>query len=304
MESDSQNTKKKKKILVVSASPRKTGLGTQLIQQVMSIIERQVDVDVDYLFLSDMEVITCQGCYGCLRKHEEKCPLRDDLDELRPLFWEADGFIVSSPTYDLSASSSWQSFAERAFSWLHRPLFFGKPVIVMSNAEIYGMEYVTAHLKEMTETMGMHVTGEIGVAGPGFFSDGKYNKKYRAKMIKKMEKAVSGFLDIFETAKKPEPTFEDLIRFNRWRFKTKLVHKKKMPHDYEYWKNNGWFESDYYYPSNVSKVKVFIAERLVRIVLGIYIRKGLVPPLEDDASPQADVTKNLQSEPQVLTFTP
>jgi multimeric flavodoxin WrbA len=302
MESDSQKTKKK--ILVVSASPRKTGLGMKLVEQVMSIIERQVDVNVDYLFLSDMEVISCQGCYGCLRKHEEKCPLRDDLDELRPLFHSADGFIIASPVYDIAASSYWQSFSERAFSWIHRPPFFGKPVIIMANAEIAGGETVTGQIEHTVETMGMHVSGKIGVAGPGFFADGKYNKKYRAKIIKKMEKAVSVFLDVFEAEEKPEPTFADLLRFNRWKNKTKLFHWKKMPEDHAFWRRQGWYEADYFYPSNVSPLKVFIARNLVKVVVQIFIRKGLIPPLEVEPTQQSDSNKNLDSEAQVLTFTP
>ncbi|MCP4006557.1 MAG: flavodoxin family protein, partial [bacterium] len=158
-----------KKILVVLGSPRKNGTGRKIVETLVSVIEKQanVPVAVEYLFLNARQIDHCRGCYLCLREHEDNCPLKKDESlELKELFRGSDGFIFISPAYGLAVSSAMKLWIERVFSWLHRPFLFGRPVIVLSNAEVYGMEIVANYLGEMLETMGMHVTGKISVASP------------------------------------------------------------------------------------------------------------------------------------------
>ncbi len=272
---ENDDRKDRKKILVALGSPRKNGTGVKIVKTLVSLIEERakVPVDVEYLFLTAKQIDHCRGCYLCLREHEDNCPLKKDESlELKELFRGSDGFIFISPAYGLAVSSGVKLWLERVFSWLHRPFLFGRPVIVLSNAEVYGMEKVVDYLSEMLETMGMHVTGKISVASPAFVN----TEEYKAGVVTEMEKAASAFLHILETGEKPQPGLRDIIRFNRWKTKTKLLHKDLMPYDYEYWDKQGWFEADYFYPTTVPLIKKVLATTLVKIVVARMRRKRII----------------------------
>lgn len=36
------------------------------------------DVEFEYLFLKDVNLGLCKGCYTCMLRGEERCPLKDD----------------------------------------------------------------------------------------------------------------------------------------------------------------------------------------------------------------------------------
>ncbi len=83
------------KILAICGSPRKGNTYKVL----NSINENYPDIDYKILMLKDLNFELCKGCYSCVVRGEEKCPIKDDRDMIIGEMLEADGIIFASTTY-------------------------------------------------------------------------------------------------------------------------------------------------------------------------------------------------------------
>ena len=62
------------KILAICGSPRKGNTYSAL----NTIKENFPDIDFEILMLKDLHFELCKGCYACILRGEDKCPIRDD----------------------------------------------------------------------------------------------------------------------------------------------------------------------------------------------------------------------------------
>lgn len=62
------------KLLAICGSPRKGGTYKIL----NSMKDKFPDVDYEIISLKDMELKDCYGCYTCINRGPEHCPLKDD----------------------------------------------------------------------------------------------------------------------------------------------------------------------------------------------------------------------------------
>jgi len=74
--------------------------------------------------LRDIHFEICKGCYGCVVRGEQKCPLKDDRDMIIEEMTNADGVIFASPTYSHMVSAIMKNFFDRFGFLAHRPRFF------------------------------------------------------------------------------------------------------------------------------------------------------------------------------------
>ncbi|WP_419662153.1 NADPH-dependent FMN reductase [Desulfosarcina variabilis str. Montpellier] len=88
-----------KNILVISGSPHPAGNTVKITQRVEEQMAEMGDVHFEYLVLKKLNLNYCQGCLVCMKKGEEKCPLKDDSILLRDKMLAADGIIFISPVY-------------------------------------------------------------------------------------------------------------------------------------------------------------------------------------------------------------
>jgi len=119
------------KILAICGSPRKGNTYAVL----KSIQENYPDIDVKLLKLSEMNFEFCKGCYVCVKKGEDKCPVRDERDLIIREMMEADGLIMASPVYSHMVSATLKNFFDRFGFYAHRPQFFKKfamPIVTCS----------------------------------------------------------------------------------------------------------------------------------------------------------------------------
>ncbi len=78
------------------------------------------------IVLPEYQIGFCQGCMRCMA--EGRCPLPDDLELLRQRLHEADGIILSSPTYGAAPSAMMKNFLDRMglFEYFSAYAFGGK----------------------------------------------------------------------------------------------------------------------------------------------------------------------------------
>lgn len=69
----------KTKILVIMGSLRKANT-YRTVQKIEQLHKKIADCEYEYVFLKDINLGLCKGCFSCISKGEEHCPLKDDRE--------------------------------------------------------------------------------------------------------------------------------------------------------------------------------------------------------------------------------
>ena len=250
------------KVLIVYGSPRK-GEG----YKGASIIEQQIlthsDVEVEHLWLRDMDIKDCRGCHLCIFKGESHCPLKDETPLLQQKMMEADGVIFTTPVYSLQVSALLKRPIDHLSYLWHRPRFFGKYAMGLASGGGQFKETLD-YIKLNTSMWGFtYVTG-VGVAHPEALQP-----KKQVEQETSLRKAAEKFYSAVLSQKQPSPKLYDLIRFRVWRINAGCL-TDSNPTDNAYWKEMGWFDQPYY-----TKQPVFFLKRIAADVMEKIIHRFL-----------------------------
>ena len=131
------------KVLAIIGSPRK-GHSYQVTQQIERRLKQNGDVRFEYVFLSQMNLQACRGCYVCQSLGEQYCPLEDDRADLVKRMRQADGTIFVSPAYTGNVSGLMKNLMDRLAYTAHRPAFLGKPAMLVATASSYTKDTLKA----------------------------------------------------------------------------------------------------------------------------------------------------------------
>ena len=118
-----------KKILIISASPRKGGNSDILCDRFMQGAEEAGNT-VEKVFLRDLKIGYCMACYGC--RGTKKCVQKDDMQEVYPLLDEAGMIVLASPVYYHSFSGQLQCAINRIYA-LDKPKRLKKAALILSS---------------------------------------------------------------------------------------------------------------------------------------------------------------------------
>ncbi|NMB55618.1 MAG: flavodoxin family protein [Leptolinea sp.] len=246
------------KILVVLGSPRKGESywgATRLEKQ----LKTHPNVDVEYLWLRDLNLKDCLGCHACIFNGESHCPLKDDTPLLQQKMLEADGVIFTSPVYALQISALLKKpFDHFAYLW-HRPRFFGKYAMALASGG--------GQFKETLDYIKLNVTnwGFTFVAGIGIAHHEALQPGRQAKQELDLQKTAEKFYAAVKSQKHPSPGLYELIRFRVWRINAKYL-KESNPTDNAYWNEKGWFDAAYYVERPISFLKIIAADVMERVI--------------------------------------
>lgn len=102
-------------IFVINGSPRKNfntaAMFNSFIDGVKSVNE---NINVNVINLYDLNYSGCKSCFGCkLAKTYGTCIIKDDLHDLLPRMYQADGIVFASPIYFGDMSGQMKCFLER-----------------------------------------------------------------------------------------------------------------------------------------------------------------------------------------------
>lgn len=104
------------KVLMLNGSPRKGGNTSLALEEMRKIFEAE-GVETTIVQVGNMDV---RGCIACDRCAETgKCAFDDVVNELAPVFEEADGLVVASPVYYASANATLVATLHRLFYSTH-----------------------------------------------------------------------------------------------------------------------------------------------------------------------------------------
>ena len=207
------------------------------------------DIEYEIVRLSDYNLQTCKGCKLCMDKGEEHCPLKDDRDLLIQKMIESDGVIFSSPVYAFQVSASMKNFLDRLAFYFHRPYFFGKTFTSIVAQGTYGGKNTVNYLNFVGNGLGFNV-----VKGSYIVSLEPLTEKGQKKIEKSIDKLSKKFYSKLITKKQPSPSLFKLMVFRMSRTGIKGMLDENY-RDYNFYRENGWFETNYYYPVKLNIVK-------------------------------------------------
>lgn len=233
------------KILAISGSHRK-GNSYSVLNKIQ---EHYPLIDYELLMLKDSNIEECRGCYSCIRRGEQYCPLKDDRDMIIQKMMEADGVIFQSPVYVNMISSLMKKFMERVSYFSHRPRFYGKPAMVMAVCGGFGADEANEYMEGIFSSFGFDIVAhpELRISAKSE-TENTFNQQLTNQAIDKLISAV-------ESGKPPNPTMTQLVMF----YIFKMLSESRSDYfvaDYEFYK-----DKTEYPMGKVSSFRKMIAKR-------------------------------------------
>ncbi|MBP5429594.1 MAG: flavodoxin family protein [Elusimicrobiaceae bacterium] len=99
-----------KKVLIISASPRKGGNSDVLCDQFLHGAE-EAGNNVEKIFLRDHKINYCLGCGVCNDTHH--CVQKDDMKKILDKMVEADVIVLATPVYFYTMDGQLKTFIDR-----------------------------------------------------------------------------------------------------------------------------------------------------------------------------------------------
>ncbi len=244
----SQNQKKMMKATAFLGSARK-GHTYRATEKILQQLQEMDKIDTEIVFLSDYNLQICKGCKTCLDKGEELCQFQDDRDKLIEKMNQSDGIIFATPNYSFQVSAIMKVFLDRLGYFFHRPHFFGKTYTNVVAQGIYGGKKIVKYLDFIGSGLGFNV-----VKGTCITTREPLTENAEKKIEKIINKQAKKFYKKMISKAYPAPSLFKimLFRFSRSSMKKALDESYR---DYNYYKDKGWFTSDYYYPVKLNPFK-------------------------------------------------
>jgi len=221
----------------------------EAVSEFLGMLEALGGVSTEIVSLADYHIDTCRGCKNCFERGEEFCPLSDDRDVLIDKITGSDGVVFASPNYSFQVSGLMKVFLDRLGYLFHRPRFHGKAFTSIVVQGIFGGGKIVKYLDFVGNGLGFCV-----VKGSCSTAFEPMTDKERTKRNKALAKQAARFHAQLAKPAGQAPGLIHLLMFRAAR--TSMgVELDERSRDYQYYQDNGWFESDYYYPTHLGLFK-------------------------------------------------
>lgn len=165
-----------KKILGICGSPRRKSGSEYILDAAMERVSSIEGIQTETILLSGKTFSWCIHCDKCLRDNSTSCSFyKDDLTELYDRFYNADGYFVVSPVYEMNITAPLVAYLNRfrpAYNILkENPAHFSSKVgaaAVVGGTRNGGQEFAVSAIHNFYNTMGiMIVNGGMGAYSGG-----------------------------------------------------------------------------------------------------------------------------------------
>ncbi len=208
------------------------------------------EVEYEIVALSHHRLGTCRGCLLCFEKGEEFCPLNDDdRNLLIEKIMSSDGIVMATPNYSFQVSAITKIFLDRLGFAFHRPRFFGKTFTSIVAQGIMGGGKIVKYLDFVGYGLGFNI-----VKGCCVTACQPMTGNEKRKIDKALAEHSKRFYKRLMKPAYPVPTLLKLWGFRMGRTSIRLM-LDDSNRDYTYYKEKGWFQSDYYYPTRLGALR-------------------------------------------------
>jgi multimeric flavodoxin WrbA len=248
--------KSMKSVTAFVGSPRKNGVTHRATRRLLDDLEAFGDVRGEIVFLSECDLRLCRGCKACFLRGEELCPLHDDRDALIDRMTRSDGIVLATPTYSFHVSGILKVFLDRLGFAFHRPRFHGRTFTSVVVEGLYGGGAVVKYLDFVGGALGFNVVKGSRIVcrkNPNTALEPMIEQERRA-----MERALASqsrrFHERLSGPALPSPSMLQLLAFRMARTSIRLEQPEEW-RDHAYYRDHGWFESDYFHPTKLGPLK-------------------------------------------------
>ncbi len=238
-----------KTVTALVGSPRKRGATYTATCQFLDSLQSFGDVQAETVFLSECNIRVCRGCKNCFGRGEEHCPLKDDRDLLVEKMMASDGVVFAAPNYSFQVSAVMKTYLDRLGYVFHRPRFHGKtftPIVVQGH---FGGDKVVKYLEFVGGGLGFNV-----VKGSCITALDPMVEKERRKMVETLDRQSRRFHEQLLKPAHATPSLYQLLVFRMSRTTVRLV-VGDDDRDHTYYRDRGWLDSDYFYPTRLGPFK-------------------------------------------------
>ena len=253
-----------KTITAFIGSARRRGSTCAATRQFLDNLQSLGDIQFEIVFLSDYNLSLCRGCKTCFLRGEEHCPLKDDRDILIEKMMISDGVVFASPNYSFQVSAIMKTLLDRLGFVFHRPRFHGKTFTSIVVQGIHGGSKIVKYLDFVGSGLGFNV-----VKGNCITALEPMAEKDRLKMTK----SIAGHaLRFHEQLLKPPYSAPSIFRLMVFRMGRTSIRQMlgNDNRDHTYYREHGWFESDYYYPIRLGLLKTTLGAAFDLIAARIF----------------------------------
>ncbi len=237
-----------KKVTAFVGSARKKNT-YRAVEQYLDNLKDLGGIETEIIALHDYKLEICRGCQQCFAKGEAFCPLKDDRDVLFDKIKASDGVIFATPNYSWDMSGMMKVFLDRFGFACHRPRYFGKAFTSIVVQAVGRGEKIIDTFNWTGKVLGFDLLKGMTITAfdPRTEQQQKKIDQDLARHSRRFHKMLV----------KPAFSTPSLSQIAFFRFGRTLVHTQASPEsvDYHYFADNGWFESDYYYPTNLGMLK-------------------------------------------------
>jgi multimeric flavodoxin WrbA/uncharacterized protein (DUF3820 family) len=229
------------KILTIIGSPRKNGNSCRAARNLEEMMKQKGNYEFEYLYLKDVHLEACRGCFNCVSRGIEFCALKDDREMIEEKMKEADGLVLVSPVYVMTVSALMKNYVDRLACLCHRPAYHGRKALVLSTSGGAGLKETLNYLAMVTEAWGYKVAGKCGIiTAPWPATEGlkKKNAEIMEKSVRKFDKSLKST----NKAKSAELKvgYKEYMGFRIFQTISRNV-KEYMPADYLFYENKKYF---------------------------------------------------------------
>ena len=250
------------KVLAIMGSPKKKGNTYNVTRKVEEEMKQLGEVEFEYLFLKDTNLQPCKGCFLCISKDENLCPIKDDLNEIENKIMDADGVILASPVYVMQVTWLMKILIDRMAYVCHRPRFFAQKAMVISTTGGLGLKETLDYLETVAVGWGLNYVNKLGIETPPWSKSIKSHKKNE----KKIQDSAKIFYGALESKKLSHPTLTDYFRFKMVKELSERL-KEYLQADYNFYKNY----ENYYYDTKIGVSKKIMVWFMLKI--GFFIMR-------------------------------
>ncbi len=238
-----------RQVTVFVGSAHKGGATTRAARQFLDNLESYGDVRGEIVVLSDYDIGVCHGCKNCTNRGEERCPLRDDRDVLIEKMSASDGVVFASPNYSFQVSAIMKIFLDRLAFLFHRPRFHGRVFSAIVVQAIGFGGKIVKYLQFVGGGLGFSV-----VKGSCSRTLEPMDQNALDRMRGNLAKHARRFHARLLQPAFPVPSLLGLMMFRMARTGYQRSLGEDM-RDHVYFRDRGWFEADYYYPTRLGLFK-------------------------------------------------
>jgi multimeric flavodoxin WrbA len=171
------------KTVILFGSPRKDGNTIQLARAMADTLKKRGH-SIRMLYLDDLNIRPCKGCYACLKSGA--CKINDDMKDIRKYILESDIIVYATPIYWFGPSAQLKLVMDRSIAFMddaYSSRIAGKKAVTLITFADNNMDTCKPALdmfKKSFDLLRLSYPGSIVV--PGCTDGGTIKDKYKKKI--------------------------------------------------------------------------------------------------------------------------